>query len=60
MIQRLFGAPSGGAHVSNNKYAPHGLGAPSLAMAVPTAHRVRDGRLTSCSLGGAQLRAERL
>jgi hypothetical protein len=32
MIGRYFGAPSGSAHVCNYVSAPHGLGAPSLAM----------------------------
>jgi hypothetical protein len=32
MIGRYFGAPTGSAHVSSFAYAPHGLGAPLLAM----------------------------
>ena len=29
-MQRIFGAPSGSAHVGSHQYAPHGLGAPSF------------------------------
>jgi hypothetical protein len=32
MIGRCFGAPSESAYFSSDVYAPHGLGAPSLAM----------------------------
>jgi hypothetical protein len=32
MIQRLFGAPTGGVHVSSCNNAPHWLGAPSFTM----------------------------
>jgi NADH:ubiquinone oxidoreductase subunit 4 (subunit M) len=55
-----FAAPSGSAQVSSTLRRHEALGAPSLAMAVPNAHPVRNGRLTSYALGGAEFRTERL